>query len=454
MKKFFWGFLSLIAYCDSGFAAVHLELTQGIDSAVPLAIVKFVGQNLGTADIADNLNAVMRQDFINTGRFRPIDTTGLTQPSDPSGVEPKYWRSQGVNDVVIGQINHVGWDRYDVTFFLVDVFKQQHIAAPDPTTAEPTVVPSTNVLVTKTFKNISSAQVRSLAHHIDDIIYLQLTGERGIFSTKIAYVSVQGGKFSKKRYLLEISDYDGNSPHMILNSPQPIMSPMWAPDAKHIAYVSFEDRFAAIYITNVMTGARQLISEFPGVNGAPAFSPDSRRLALVLTKTDQLKLYLMDLATRQIKRVTDGYSIDTEPNWAPDGKSLIFTSDRAGTPQIYSINLANKEISRLTFDGTYNARASYTPDAKNIVFLHRGDVGDPYSIATLNLDSGILRVLVQGYDIQSPSVAPNGSMIIYSNRDNGKGILAEVSIDGKVQLRLPAGEGDVREPAWSPYWFN
>ncbi len=443
IKKRFFVIVAVFAFIPASFAALHLELTQGIDSALPIAIVKFGAHGADAQAMANNLHQVMRQDFINTGRFRPIDTTDLNQPISSSAIDLSYWKNQGVNDVVVGDITQVGRGRYNVSFALVDVFK----------TKKSTKQKIDPVLARQTFKDISANQIRYLGHHIDDIIYLQLTGERGIFSTKIAYVLVKKNVLGKKRYYLEISDYDGNNPRAILNSPQPIMSPVWAPDARHIAYVSFESRFAAIYMTDVVTGKRHLISEFPGVNGAPAFSPSGRNMALVLTKTDQLKIYTMNIKSQKLERITSGYSIDTEPRWSPDGKRIIFTSDRAGGPQIYSINLHSKHVTRLTFDGNYNARASFTADGKNIVLLHR-DSGSPYSIAIMNLDSGILRVLVQGYDVQSPSVAPNGSMIIYSNRVDGKGVLAEVSADGKVQLRLPTHDGDVREPAWSPYWFK
>lgn len=440
--------LILLCVASSSFAALHLELTQGIDTAVPIAVVQFGATGVGASEFAADLNQVMRQDFINTGRFSPIDTHDLQQPSTTSQVKLDYWQQQNINDLVIGQVTAVGNGKYNVTFSVIDVFRPVH----DKTTKK-THQSHLHVLATQSFKNIPKNEMRALAHHIDDIIYLQLTGERGIFSTKIAYVLVQTTDQDKKRYLLEVSDYDGFDPKTILNSPEPIMSPTWAPDARHIAYVSFEDRFAAIYMTDVITGKRHLISEFPGVNGAPSFSPSGHNMVLVLTKTDHLKIYTLNIRTKKLEQITHGYSIDTEPRWSPDGKSIIFTSDRAGGPQIYDINLKSRHIERLTFDGIYNARASFTPDGKELVLLHRDDRESPYSIAVMNLDTGVLRMLVQGYDVQSPSISPNGSMIIYSNKDDdGRGILAEVSTDGKVQLRLPARDGDVREPAWSPYW--
>lgn len=448
-KKIMAALLGVFLIVPYGFAVLHLELTQGVDSAVPIAIVKFGG----SSSVVNELNDVMKQDFTNTGRFRAIDTSSLQQPTSANAVDVKFWQNQGVNNVVVGQVTPVSGGRYNVTFALLDVFKTDHKIKPIPGAKglQPQAAVSSPVLTQQTFTNVPANQMRTLAHHIDDLIYLQLTGMKGIFSTKIAYVLVKKDYLGKKRYSLEISDYDGNDPRAILNSPQPIMSPAWAPDARHIAYVSFENSLSAIYMTDIVTGKRYLISDLPGVNGAPAFSPDGSQLALVLTKTDQLKVYVMNIKTKQTTRITDGYAIDTEPSFAPDGKSIIFTSDRAGGPQIYQINLINHAVTRLTFDGDYNARASFTPDGKQIVLLHR-DSGGPYSIAVMDLETGVLRMLVQGDDVQSPSVAPNGSMIIYSNRDNGQGILAEVSTDGKVQLRLPARDGDVREPAWSPFW--
>ncbi|MBX9706263.1 MAG: Tol-Pal system beta propeller repeat protein TolB [Gammaproteobacteria bacterium] len=457
MKKVFLGLMLSVACTANSYAALQLELTQGLDSAIPIAIVPFGAIGDGTKDIVDNLNGVMTQDFSNTGRFKPVDVTGLQQPHTGDQVDTTYWQSQNVNDVIVGSVEADGKGRYNVSFALVDIFKNDTAdstaASTDAgkTAPQPSVAKSP-ILAQQTFTSVPAAAIRTLAHHIDDILYLQLTGNRGIFSTKIAYVLVQKSTFGKKRYALEISDYDGYNPQPILSSSEPIMSPAWAPDARHIAYVSFEDRMAAIYETDVITGKRVLISEAPGVNGAPAFSPNGQQLALVLTKTDELKIYLMQLSNKALTRVTDGYAIDTEPSWSPDGKSLIFTSDRAGGPQIYQLTLGSKKVQRLTFDGDYNARAAFTPDSKSIVMLHRDSADSPYSIATMNLDSGILQMLVQGYDVQSPSLAPNGSMIIYSNVDDGEGILAEVSTDGKVQLRLPSRDGDVRDPAWSPFW--
>jgi TolB protein len=439
--------LLLLLFVSNSFAALHLELTQGIDTAVPIAVLQFGAKGAGAAEVTTDLNQVMRQDFINTGQFSPVDTANLQQPHNHNQVHLSYWQQQKVNDLIIGQVSAVGNGKYDISFSLIDVFRpaQSKITEPDHKS-------HLHVLATQTFKNIPKTEARDLAHHIDDIIYLQLTGKRGIFSTKIAYVLEQTNDNNKKRYLLEVSDYDGFNPKTVLSSSEPIMSPVWAPDARHIAYVSFEDRFAAIYMTDVITGKRHLISEFPGVNGAPAFSPNGHKMALVLTKTDQLKIYIMNIQNKKLEQVTHGYSIDTEPRWSPDGKSIIFTSDRAGGPQIYQVNLKKHHVERLTYDGDYNARASFTLDGKKLVLLHRDSGDSPYSIAIMDLATGVMRVLVQGYDVQSPSASPNGSMVIYSNKEDGKGILAEVSTDGKVQLRLPARNGDVREPAWSPYW--
>lgn len=466
MKKVLWGVMLSVGIVSNSYAALQLELTQGLDSAIPIAIVPFGAIDDKTKDVVDNLNSVMTQDFSNTGRFKPVDVAGLQQPHTGDQVDVSYWQSQDVNDVIVGNVEPTGNGRYNVSFALVDVFKndtddsattntdatQAGTTPAAGATPAPAPVKKSPVLVQQIFTNVPASAMRTLAHHIDDILYLQLTGNRGIFSTKIAYILEQKKLFGKKSYSLEISDYDGYNPQAILKSPQPIMSPAWAPDARHIAYVSFEDRMSAIYETDITTGKRVLISEVPGVNGAPAFSPDGKQVALVLTKTDELKIYLMQLSNKALTKVTDGYAIDTEPSWSPDGKNLLFTSDRAGGPQIYQLNLSTKKVQRLTYAGDYNARAAYTPDGKSIIMLHRDSRDDPYSIAIMSLDSGILQVLVQGYDVQSPSIAPNGAMIIYSNIEDGEGILAEVSTDGKVQLRLPSRDGQVRDPAWSPFW--
>ena len=395
------------------YAVLNLELTKGVDQALPIAVMpfKFQGSEQPPLDMAD----IITQDLQNSGRFKLFDAKNL-----------------GIDNVVIGNIQPQSNAKYKITFSLKDVRSL-----------------SNSVLINKTYV-AKETDLRRLAHKIADIIYQKLTGERGIFSTKIAYVVVRRQRGQPAKYSLVIADADGYNARAILTSNQPIMSPAWSPDGRSIAYVSFENRRSALFVSDVVTGKRRLISKFPGINGAPAWSPDGKHLAVVLSRGNSTKIFLVDLHNGKLSQLTNGWLIDTEPSFTPDGQSMLFTSDRAGTPQIYLKNLDNNTLKRLTFVGKYNARASFTPDGKNIVMLHH-DQGS-FNIAIQNLKTNVVTMLVGACDNQSPSVAPNGRMVIYATHDaDNHGVLALVSTDGKVRLTLPETNGEVREPAWSPF---
>ena len=410
---------------------LDLELTQGMAKTIPIAIMPFLDE--GTITNPNyNVRQVVGKDLQNSGKFTLASVENLLPNINGKGnINYDFWQSKKVEDVVTGQIKRLNSSSYQVSFQLIDVYNK-------------------TTLLDSRF-TISNTQLRSLAHHISDLIYEKLTGDRGIFSTKIAYIVVQRNFANKTaRYSLEVADADGFDPHTLLTSPQPLMSPSWSYDGRKIAYVSFEGNRAAIYTQDVATGARQIVSKQPGINGAPAWSPDGRKMALVLSTTGYPKLYILDLASQNLTQITDDISIDTEPSWAPDGQSLLFTSNRGGSPQIYRIYIGSKKIERLSYRGSYNARASFTADGKSIVMLHQDD--GLFSIAIQDLGSGRLSTLTRSDYDESPSIAPNGKMVVYATNNNGRGILAAVSTDGKVKLLLPAREGEVQEPAWSPYF--
>lgn len=418
-----------ILFQTSAYAALDLELTQGIDSALPIAVVNFSGE--ASFNPSQQLSQVISDDLQNSGRFKLLQGNKAHQPHRFQTVEFAYWKKLGANDLVIGNIQSLGNNRSVVNVELLDVLS------------------SNPILFSKRF-TVNNQDMRRLAHHISDLIYQQLTGERGIFSTRIAYVLVQNQGANKPvKYTLEVADADGYNPQPLLVSYAPIMSPAWSPNGKQIAYVSLENKRSQIYIVNVATGKRRLITQFVGINGAPAWSPDGQQLALVLSKSGHPKIYIVNLANGGLKQVTFGSSIDTEPSWSVDGKSIIFTSNRGGGPQIYHLNLASGKVNRMTFTGGYNASASYTPKGQSIVMLHRAN--GAFNIAMQNIGNGQVSSLTNNGKDESPSLAPNGKMVIFATNENNKEVLSIVSTDGRVRLNLPSRDGNVKEPAWSPF---
>lgn len=433
---------SLLALPMSAKAVLDLELTQGMSAALPIAIIPFANSAKAKVPGNTSITAVITKDLTNSGQFRII-TPGLTgsKPSTPAQVKARYWQKKGANDILIGNVNKLSSNRYQVSFQLLSLYGK--------TSAK--VSKNKDAALLNSSFIVKKAGLRVLAHHISDVVYQKLTGVRGIFNTKIAYVLLNRNVSNpeKATYRLEVADADGFNPHTLLKQNSPIMSPTWSPSGQQIAYVSFEKNHASIYMQNVATGKRQLVSDYPGVNGAPAFSPNGQRMAMVLTRTGNPKIYVKNLKSGQLTQITKGYSIDTEPFFAPDGKTLLFTSNRGGSPQIYQYSFANKTVQRITFDGNYNARASYLPNDTGIVMMHRGS--GMFSIARQNLTSGRLTELTRAGNDESPSVAPNGKMVIYATEYGRRGVLAMVSTDGRVKLRLPAADGSVQEPAWSPF---
>lgn len=406
-------------------AALTIEITKGVESALPIAIVPFGAP--GAAPPVD-LAEVVAADLKRSGRFAPMARDDmLSRPSEASQVNFRDWRLVNVDSLVIGKVAPLGAG-YVVQFQLFDVFRGVQLAG---------------YSVRSDGNNL-----RRAAHQIADIIYETLTGEPGAFATRIAYVTVEHQAGGKQRYTLEVADADGYDPKVILQSPQPLMSPAWASDGNRLAYVSFENKRSQIWVQDLSSGKRDLISSFPGINSAPAWAPNGRELAIALSKDGNPDIYVLDLATKQLRRITDNLAIDTEPVWSPDGQTIYFTSDRGGSPQIYRVSASGGRAERVSFEGSYNARASVSPDGKSLALVTGNS--NRFQIGVLNLQNGTLQVVTNGKLDESPSFAPNGRMIIYATRDKGRGVLAAVSIDGRVQQRFSAREGDAREPAWSP----
>jgi TolB protein len=398
--------------------SLDLELTQGLHAALPIGV-----DSLGNSPIAQEFSGVIQHDLLISGQFKIISAT--------AGSPVMMWRSAGADSVVRGSLTPIGDGRYDLHIELLDA------------------VSGGKALLTREFQ-VTERELRPLAHFMSDLIYEKLTGEKGVFSTRIAYVLVQG-QGARSRYSLEVADSDGHNPQSLLISPEPIMSPSWSPDGRKIACVSFEKKRSQIYIIDVETGQRRLVTSFPGINGAPAWSPNGRTLAVVLSKAGSPKIYNIDLQSGQIQQLTFGAAIDTEPRFSPDGRSLIFTSGRGGSPQIYRLNLQDGAINRLTFEGNYNAKATYTPNQSRLVMLHRDD--KRFTIAAQDLINGRVDILSGGSAAidESPSVSPNGKLVLYATRVQDQGMLEIVSIDGRIHMRLPSKNGDVQEPAWSPF---
>lgn len=426
MKKIFLLCLLIASPC---YAALNLELTRGVNNAIPIAIVPFGGQE--TDESSTKITTIIKNDLKNSGRFTVLPENKMpNQPHTASAVNAADWRQASVDNVVAGEVIQTDSSNNKVNFALMDVVKNQSAT-----------------LLKKTFDNIEKKDFRRLAHHISDLIYETLIGEKGPFSSRIAYILTQHTEGMPNRYSLEIADADGYNPRSILTSSQPIMSPAWSHDGRKIAYVSFENHESQIYIGNIANGERQPVSSFSGINGAPAWSPDDRQLALVLSKSGSPKIYILNLATKSLRQITQGSSIDTEPNWSPKGNAILFTSDRGGGPQLYKISLGTHKIERVTYDGRYNARGSFSPDGKRIVMIH-GD-GGGYNIAVQDVATGTLESLTKSGNDASPTFSRGGTMVLYETRSGNKRTLGMISSDGRVKLTLPAREGEVQDPAWS-----
>jgi TolB protein len=408
---------------------LEIRITHGIEGALPIAIVPFEWSAPDAPP--ENVSTVIASDLSRSGRFAPMPTADLpARPAEFSAINFKDWRLLGMENLVIGRTLREPDGGFVVEFRLVDVFKAKQIAGYR--------VPS------------SAANLRLTAHHISDIIYEALLKVKGAFATRIAYVTVKKTGAGESVYRLQVADADGHNANTILESNQPLLSPAWSPDGSRLAYVSFEEGNSAIYVQHVQTGDRERVAYGRGINSSPSFSPDGRRLAMTLSGDGNPDIYVLDLATKRRQRLTTHPAIDTEATWAPDGRGIAFTSDRGGGPQIYRVDLDGGKPRRVTFGmGDYNTRARFSPDGRKLALVNGGRSG--YRIALLDLESTNFELLTDARLDESPSFAPNGSMIIYATMGASGTELAATSVDGRVRQRLAVQTGEVREPAWGPF---
>lgn len=417
-------FLLALAYPVATTASLTIEITKGVDNPTKIGISPITQDG---AILPEDIGDIIEENLRRSGLFGPIPRKDmLSFPRSVKEVYARDWLILGVEYLLVGNaLLHNGV--YQITFSLIEVH-------------------SSRVAFTKVAKG-SIGQLRDLAHHISDEVYLAVTGIPGAFSTRIAYVTAVALN-GKTRFKLMVADADGAREKLLLESSHPIMSPSWSPDAKELVYVSFETGRPAIFRQKLSNANREQLTNFKGLNGAPSWSPDGRKLALVLSKDGNPEIYTFDLRSHKFARHTNHFAIDTEPCWSPDSKFLIFTSDRGGSPQVYKLELKTGKVNRLTFHGAYNARPRLAADGRTLVMIHKSE--KQFHIATQDLVTGDLRVLTNTSLDESPTVAPNSAMLLYATKKNNKGVLAAVSLDAGVKFFLPSRQGDVREPAWSP----
>ena len=413
-------------------AQIVVEVTRGVERPVPMAIVPFGWDGPGAQPPFD-VAALVSSDLENSGRFAPMAVEDMVaRPTQPAEVRFQDWLIVDVDYLLIGDMVANPDGSHTIVFQLFNVLQGEQIVGYRLTTGS------------------TEAGLRVAGHRVADMIFEELTGIRGVFGTRIAYVNEQRMGL-ERRFQLIVSDSDGANPQVVTRSPEPLMSPAWSPDGRKLAYVSFEDSQASVYVQELRTGIRERVSSREGHNGAPVFSPDGRMLALTISRDQgNHDIHMLDLATQLLTRLTRHSAIDTEAVWAPDGESIYFTSDRAGSPQIYRVEArAGGRIERITFEGTYNARARIAPEGDRLAVVHvdRGN----YRIALVDPETGLTQVLSNGSLDESPSFAPNGALIIYAAKEGDRGVLASVSTDGRIRQQIASVAGQVREPVWSPF---
>jgi TolB protein len=399
-------------------AQFRVEISGVGATQVPLGIARFRDEDKS----GQVLSAIVRADLERSGAFRGIDAgTVIDEQAQPAMSE---WRSRGADALLTGSATRLADGRFDVRYKLWDVVKGTDLGG------QSLAVPA--------------ADLRLAAHRIADAVYEKLTGERGVFSTRIAYVTRAG-----KSFTLRITDADGEGGQVALASPEPIISPAWSPDGRELAYVSFETQKAVVWVQDVSSGQRRPVANFKGSNSAPAWSPDGSQIAVTLSRDGISQLYLMGRDGGNVRRVTTSSAIDTEPVFSPDGRSIYFVSDRGGAPQIYRMPAGGGNAERVTFSGGYNISPAISPDGRLLAYITRQ--GGAFRLVAMDLSGGTPQVLSDTNDDESPSFAPNGRLIIYASRAQGRDVLMTTTLDGKIKARLLSSGLDVREPVWGPY---
>lgn len=400
-------------------AQLSIEITGAGANRIPVAIANFAGD----AAAAQVVAATVRSDLERSGLFKLVDPAGATLDENAQ-VNFSDWKNRGADALAAGSLARGADGRMEARFRLYDTQKQVSLGGA--------------VFVT------GNDQLRAAGHRIADYIYEKLTGEKGVFSTRVAYVVKSGGQFR-----LQIADADGQGAVTALSSSEPIISPVWSPDGSKLAYVSFEKKKPVIYVHTLASGQRQVVANFKGSNSAPAWSPDGRKLAVVLSKDGNSQIYVVNADGTGVQRLTQSGGIDTEPRYSPDGGSIYFTSDRGGSPQIYRMSANGGDAQRVTFEGSYNVSPRPSPDGKSLAFISRRD--GRFQLAVMDLASKQVQILTDSTKDESPSFAPNSRMILIATETGGRGVLSAISSDGRIKQRLSIAAGDVREPAWGPF---
>jgi len=401
-----------------------IEIVGGASNRIPLAVLPFADSfpDTGRSGAIQAIADVVAADLGRSGYFTLVPSSDSVSPTDPKTLSLPIWKRRGADAVLVGQVLPAEGGMVEVRFWLLDAVRQTQLTALAFTTPV--------------------SGLRVVAHKIADKVHEVLLGEPGSYSGRIAYILKRNG-----RYELQVADADSHNAVTITTSPEPLISPAWSPDGQRLAYVSFEDKKPVVYVQNLADGTRRAVAKFRGSNSAPTWSPDGRRLAVTLSKDETSQIYMLDLMTGAATRFTRGGALDTEPVFSPDGNWLFFTSNRGGTPQIYKASLVDGSVNRVTFEGGYNVSPALSQDGKTLAFVHRRE--GRFHIAVIDLENGQMRVLTDTVYDESPSFASNGRQILYATLVNGRGVLATVSVDGKVRQRL-SQSGDLREPTWGP----